>query len=274
MSKQAPLIGITGHFTETSAGYRVVAAGQAYVDAVRLAGGFPVVLPPVFDIDLIRESLDRVEGMLFTGGKDIDPAHYGEQILGPSVHPEPERDAFELPLILEAIRRDLPVLAICRGCQVLNVALGGTLWQDLPAQRPGCLVHTQKAPRDAVTHTVEIGRDSLLGDLLHALGTENTLQTNSFHHQAARDIPKRLVPVAFAPDGTVEAIELPDRSFVVGIQWHPEHLVVEYPEHRRLFEALVQASTRARNGSHGDGLVASQSPPQMQSPLRAPSRLR
>ena len=273
VSKKAPLIGITGHFTETSAGYRVVAAGQAYIDAVRLGGGFPVVLPPVFRADLIGESLDRIDGVLFTGGKDIDPAYYGEQILGPSVHLEPERDAFELPLIREAIARDMPVLAICRGCQVLNVALGGTLWQDLPAQRPTGLAHTQKAPRDAVTHTVEIGSDSLLGDLLHAAGSGSTILANSFHHQAARAVPERLVPVAFASDGTVEAIELPDRTFVVGVQWHPEHLVVEYPEHRRLFEALVQASVRGPSArDHGYALGAPQPHARMLPPLRAPSQ--
>jgi putative glutamine amidotransferase len=245
---EAPIIGITGHFTETSTGYRVVAAGQAYIDAVRLAGGFPVLLPPVSDEAMIRESLDRVDGVLFTGGRDVDPVHYGERILGPSVHVEPERDAFELPLIREAIARDMSVLAICRGCQVLNVALGGTLWQDLPAQRPGGLLHTQKEPRDAVTHPVRVESGSLLADLLTSPlnGRTEYVQANSFHHQAARVVPTSLLPVAFASDGTIEAIELGNRSFVLGVQWHPEHLVAEHVAHRRLFEAFVRTAARER----------------------------
>jgi putative glutamine amidotransferase len=245
----APLIGITGHVTETAAGYKVVAAGQAYVDAVRLAGGFPILLPPVSDPGRIAESFAIVDGLLFTGGKDVDPSVYGEAILNAKVVVEPERDAFELPLARESVARDFPVLAICRGMQVLNVALGGTLWQDIPVQIPESeLHHYQKAPRADTTHAVEVTRDSLLGDL--ACRTNGTLlQANSFHHQAARTVAPVLVPVAYAPDGVVEAVELPGREFVLGVQWHPEHLVEEHPSHRRLFEGLVEAACRRRAGA-------------------------
>jgi putative glutamine amidotransferase len=242
----APLIGITGHVTETSAGYKVVAAGQAYVDAVRLAGGFPVVLPPVSELEPIIESLGLVDGLLFTGGKDVDPAAYGETILNAKVVVEPERDAFELPLARESVARDYPVLAICRGVQVLNVALGGTLWQDIPIQVPESEIHHyQKAARSETTHSIEVTRDSLLGDLA-GMANGAVLQANSFHHQAARVLAPSLVPVAYSPDGIVEAVELPNHEFVLGVQWHPEHLVEEHPSHRRLFEGLVAAARRRR----------------------------
>lgn len=238
---QAPLIGVTGHLTETSTGAHAVAANQAYLDAVRLAGGYPVILPPLHHRQGLEETLERVDGLLFTGGRDVDPAHYGQPIFGPSVHIEPERDAFELPLAALAFERDVPVLAICRGCQVLNVALGGSLWQDLPSQRPSEIAHMQKAPRDAITHRVEVSRASYLAQLL-GVTNGDAVHTNSFHHQAAREVPNVLVPVAYAPDGTIEAVEAPGRTFTIGVQWHPEHLVLEHEPHRRLFEAFVEAA--------------------------------
>jgi putative glutamine amidotransferase len=248
LEDRAPLIGITGHVTETSAGYKVVAAGQAYVAAVQLAGGFPVLLPPVDHPAQIAETLSRVDGLLLTGGKDIDPAHYGEPRLNQRVVIAPDRDAFELPLTRHAVERNFPVLAICRGMQVLNVALGGTLWQDLPAQVPESgLRHYQKEPRSETTHDVEVTRDSLLADLACARnGT--LLPANSFHHQATRNLAAGLVPVAYTADGLVEAVEMPDRDFVLGVQWHPEHLVFDHEGHRRLFEGLVQAASRRRTG--------------------------
>jgi putative glutamine amidotransferase len=244
-----PLIGVTGHPTETAAGRKVVAANDAYIEAIRLAGGVPVVLPPVYGRPEIVEALAHVDGVLFTGGKDVDPARYGETLLNTKVSPEPERDAFELPLAAEAVERNTPVLAICRGMQVLNVALGGTLWQDIPDQLSEALPHYQKAPRDEATHTVEVRRDTLIGDLV--CGANGTLlAANSFHHQAARSIAPPLVPVAHTPDGVVEAIEAPSRDFVLGIQWHPEHLTAA--EHRRIFEGLVRAALRYRSRRETD----------------------
>jgi putative glutamine amidotransferase len=240
-----PLIGVTGHRIETGTEVKTVnvACKEAYLHAVRLGGGIPVVLPPSDDPAEVAALLDRVDGVLFTGGRDVDPRHYGEPVLNHTVHLEPYRDAFELPLAREAVERDLPVLGICRGCQVLAVALGGSLWQDLPAQRPGGLAHQQAAPREVVTHEVRVERDSLLGDVL-AEFARLPLQTNTFHHQAAKDAPASLHVVACASDGTIEALELPARRFVLGVQWHPEDLAASRREHRRLFEALVDAARR------------------------------
>ncbi len=243
------LIGVVGHSTETAAGRRVVAAYDPYLDAVRLAGGVPVILPPATNPAEIAATLELVDGVLLTGGKDIDPARYGETVLNTKVAPEPERDAFELPLAARAVERNFPLLAICRGMQVLNVALGGTLWQDLPEQLSDALQHSQKAPRDETTHRVELQGASLLGDLV---GEVDGLEANSFHHQAARAIAPRLVPVAHTADGVVEAIEAPERDFVLGIQWHPEHLAATRPEHRRLFEGLVRAAQRHRSSRLAD----------------------
>ncbi|CAA9228338.1 MAG: Glutamine amidotransferase, class I [uncultured Chloroflexi bacterium] len=224
----------------------MVAAGEAYVAAVQLAGGFPMLLPPGDLPGHIEDALTRVDGVLFTGGKDVDPRRYGQTVLNARVVIEPGRDAFELPLAQLAVARNYPVLAICRGMQVLNVALGGTLWQDLPAQIPESEVHHyQKAPRSETTHDVDVTRDSLLGDLVCA-GSGTRLPANSFHHQAARVMAPPLSAVAHAADGLVEAVEMPDRDFVVGVQWHPEHLVFDHEGHRRLFEGLVKAARKRR----------------------------
>jgi putative glutamine amidotransferase len=249
-----PLIGVTGHRPSGEGAPRgTVAAKEAYLAAVLAAGGLPVVLAPVETREEIEAILDAVDGLLFTGGQDIDPARFGQPLLNQTVKTEPDRDAFELPLIREAIARDLPLLAVCRGCQVLNVALGGTLWQDLPAQRPQGLPHRQEGPRSAVTHAVRIEPESLLA---RVVGDERTLLTNTFHHQAARDVAPGLAVSATAPDGTVEALEAPRNRFVLGVQWHPEDLVPARAAHRRLFRALVDAARSAPRAAQPAALTA------------------
>jgi putative glutamine amidotransferase len=237
-----PLIGVTGHRLETGTEVKTlnVTCKESYLHAVRLGGGIPVVLAPTDNPDAIAEMLERLDGVLLTGGRDVDPSHFGEATFNDTVHVEPHRDAFELPLSRQAVERDLPTLAICRGAQVLNVALGGSLWQDLPTQRPSEIAHQQAAPRDALTHDVRVDRDSLLGDLLQEWARE-PIRTNTFHHQAAKDVPDPLQAVARAADDTIEAIEAPNRRFVLGVQWHPEELTA-YPAHLRLFEAFIRAA--------------------------------
>ncbi len=242
LPSRRPLIGVTGH-RQLSGGSSLVIAGEAYLSAIRAAGGTPVVLPPVSRPAEVADLLDTMDGLLFTGGHDVDPRHYGETVLNETVALEPDRDAFELPLARAAVGRDVPILAICRGCQVLNVALGGSLWQDLPAQRPQGLLHRQRAPRDVVTHAVQVASGSLLSTVLAEPGV-SLMETNTFHHQAARDVPSSLAAVAYTPDGMIEALEAPACTFVLGVQWHPEHLAATRPEHHRLFRALVDAAAR------------------------------
>jgi putative glutamine amidotransferase len=239
---RAPLIGITGSQAQLPSGITQVSVKESYVTAVRQAGGIPVILAPRELTPVIDETLEHLDGVLLTGGKDVDPCHYGEPVWNETVQLEPERDALELPLVRAAFERDRPLLAICRGCQVLNVALGGSLWQDLPSQQPEALGHYQQAPRDAVTHDVLIVPGSQLAVVLDRFSRE-PLPANTFHHQAVRDVAPALAVSAQAVDGTIEAIEAPARRFFLGVQWHPEELLAR-PAHRRLFEAFVAAAAR------------------------------
>jgi gamma-glutamyl-gamma-aminobutyrate hydrolase PuuD len=235
-----PLIGVVGHWT-THDGERYATAKARYLQAVRQAGGAPVVLIPETSEREIAARLDNVDGLLLTGGYDVDPGVYGETMLNDTVRVDAERDAFELPLARLAFERDVPLLAICRGCQVLNVALGGTLWQDIPAQLPSAGAHRQHAPMAAVTHAVRVAAGSMLACLLDR-PEGVTLQTNTAHHQAIRDAAHSLAVVGHAEDGVVEAVGAEGRRFVLGVQWHPESLAEAWPEHLRLFQGLVQAS--------------------------------
>ena len=210
-----------------------------YVRSVETGGGLPLIFAPGRPEDA-AELLDHVAGLVLTGGADIDPRIYGE-----APHPElgpvhPERDAFEVALAREALRRDLPVLAICRGHQVLNVAMGGTLVQDIPSQLPGAGAHDPDVERWQTCHDVEILPRTRLREIL---GTER-VAVNSFHHQAVKTLGRELVLSARSADGVVEGIEMPrDRKrFVVGVQWHPESFWDHPPGLRSLFEALVHAA--------------------------------
>ena len=209
---------------------------QDYLDAVAGAGAIPVVIAPeaTAAADLI---MSRVDGLMLVGGVDVHPTNYGESILNDTVTPGPERDALELALLQSAFKRDVPVLAICRGHQVLNVACGGTLWQDLPAQRPDGLGHSQRGDPHSAGHELQVAE----GSLLHRIVGSARLSTNSFHHQAIRRIGQGLQATAWTSDGLVEAVEDPAHRFVLGVQWHPEEMLDSAP-HRALFKAFVQAA--------------------------------
>jgi len=212
-----------------------MALGMTYLQAIERAGAVPVVLPPcVSDLEAL---ISRLDGVCLSGGPDLDPEAYGvrerHEELGPT---EPALDRFELALARAADRRGTPLLAICRGAQLLNVARGGTLIQHLP-DAVGCEIeHRQREPADALGHAVEIEPGSRLAELLG--WTEG--RVNSFHHQAVDRLGRGLRVSARAPDGTVEAFEAPDRPFLVAVQWHAEYLVGR-PEHARLFDAFVAA---------------------------------
>ena len=237
---RTPVIGVTGHWV-THGTSRDLSVRERYVRGVVMGGGVPVVLAPETSERRIGEVLDDVDGVLLTGGNDIDPALWGERVLNDTVRIDEERDAFELPLARLAVERDLPVLAICRGCQVLNVALGGSLWQDIPTQIPTASQHRQHAPMETLAHDVWVAEGSRLATVLGTSGSR-PVPVNTSHHQAVRLAGAGLHSSAYCKDGVIEAVEAPERRFVLGVQWHPEWLAEAWPEHRRLFEALVQAA--------------------------------
>ena len=209
-----------------------------YVKAVELGGGLPVILAQVGE-PAVGEMLSRLDGVLITGGRDAPPERYDEKPGEKTKLVTPERDAFDF-LLLEKLRtRNLPVLAICYGVQALNVAFGGTLWQDIPSQLPKALKHHREENGPRRFHTVDIVGDTLLHRIL---GVER-LETNSSHHQAVKDTPAPLRQVAFSRDGVVEAIENPEHRFMLGVQWHPESLT-DRELHRKLFEAFVAEASK------------------------------
>jgi putative glutamine amidotransferase len=215
---------------------REMALGLTYLTAIEAAGGLPVVIPPL-DSDAFEPMLTRLDGICLSGGPDLDPALYRRDRhseLGPV---EPDLDRIELELVRCADARGLPLLAICRGQQALNVARGGTLHQHLP-DRPGVTIdHRQQLAGDQDTHSVEISQGSRLAELM---GTTHA-RVNSFHHQAIDRLGVGLRAVAWSPDGVIEGVESPARGFAVGVQWHAETLTAR-AEHAALFEGLVAAA--------------------------------
>ncbi|MDP9135757.1 MAG: gamma-glutamyl-gamma-aminobutyrate hydrolase family protein [Actinomycetota bacterium] len=214
---------------------REMALGMVYMRAIELAGGLPVVLPPLGH-DLIAPLLDRLCGICLSGGPDIDPEGYGEGSRNPQLGTtEPDLDAYELALAQLADARRMPVLGICRGVQALNVARGGTLHQHVGDFTDGSVEHRQAARGRIQTHSVRIEPGSRLASVMGVIEAE----VNSFHHQAADRIGQHLRAVAWAPDGIVEGIERPGPELYLGVQWHAESLV-DRPENLALFRELVE----------------------------------
>ena len=213
-----------------------------YEESVRRAGGDVRVLDLAADSPAVV--MESVRGLLLTGGGDIRPELYGA-VAHPTFDPaEPGRDEYEIELVRLATERDVPILAICRGVQLLNVARGGTLIQDIPDEVGTTVEHRIKEPRFAIAHDVWLTRDSLLERTLRErLEDADSCAVNSRHHQAPRDLGQGLIASATAPDGVIEAIEDPSRRFCLGVQWHPENFW-RTGEFRTLFEAFVQACRR------------------------------
>jgi len=238
-----PVIGITGHANQSAhpPNLPLFAIGQPYVQAVELGGGAAVVIPPHVDEKKLCAIFEYLDGLILSGGGDVLPALYGEDDSGLLWRMDEQRDRTELALARWAMAKALPLLAICRGIQVLNVAAGGTLVQDIPTQVPHPLSHSSPVagrPLSVVAHTVEVAAGSQLAALVGA----GELGVNSAHHQAARDVGAGLVVTARAPDGVIEGLESPDHPFCVGVQWHPEVMAESHPVMRRLFEGLVEAA--------------------------------
>ncbi len=239
VDQRLPTIGITCTIFQRDQNQRPPDTGQnqSYVDAVIRAGAAPLLIPNVTDRALLRTLYGRLDGLLLSGGGDIDPTYYGEARHEKCGLPSPERDETELALIRWAVEDGMPLLAICRGIQVLNVALGGTLYQDIEAQAPGAERHSWSPgyPRDYIAHSVSIEPQTRLA---HIVGAD-PLPVNSFHHQSVKDVAPGLTVTARAPDQIIEAVEANGHAFVVGVQWHPEGLASSDTRAQGLFDALV-----------------------------------
>ena len=239
-----PLIGITPALSTDTLPHGTFerhVLNRAYVDAVVAAGGFPLLLPAQ-DEAHAEVLLDAVDGLLLSGGGDVEPSRYGATTVHPATYGvHPLRDAWELALLAGAYARDLPILAICRGIQVVNVGLGGTLVQDVEDQWPGAIQHRQVERGLAVD---EVGHEVAVvpGTLAEEVFGVARLGVNSYHHQAVRDVAPGLVAAATAPDGVIEAVAAPGKAFVLGVQWHPELMFERHPAHLKPFAGLVEAA--------------------------------
>lgn len=214
-----------------------------YLDGIAAAGGIPVVLPLTEDEQVLGQLANDVDGFLMTGGQDVSPALYGEERLDSCGEDLPVRDGMESRIFQLCLERDVPVLGICRGIQLMNVLLGGTLYQDLPSQHPTETEHHMSPPYDRPVHQVEICKGTPLFDLIQ---TER-MDVNSYHHQAVRDKAPALQTMAVSEDGLIEAVCLPERPFVWAVQWHPELSWRTDEKSRRIFEAFVGRCASERN---------------------------
>ncbi len=211
-----------------------------YPAALAASGALPVVIPLGLPEDALADLFARLDGLCLAGGVDVDPAHFGETRHSALGHVDAQRDATELTLARWALAADLPLFGICRGIQLLNVAAGGTLYQDLAAQMPAAQRHDfdhVDSPWERPVHAVRVAADSRLAALV---GTGEVM-TNSFHHQAVKEVAAGFVPCAWTADGVVEGIEALGRRFALGVQWHPEGMFATDPLARELFAAFVAA---------------------------------
>lgn len=242
-----PLIGLScGSLIDREWSPPFVGLRKTYIDAVASAGGAPLLIPLVGDEDALRAVYEQIDGLLLSGGGDVDPRIYGEEPIPELGAVDPLRDRVELLLARWAAADGKPVLGICRGVQVINVALGGSLFQDIPAQIGGELAHNGSAAAQNwahMAHDLRIAPESQLAELF---GT-TSLPTNSLHHQSIKAVAPGLRPVAWAPDGVVEALEGEGGAFLIGVQCHPEALQAEAdPRWRALFERFVASCMVAR----------------------------
>ena len=235
----APLIGITTSRQKHQLGFPVIAISEAYVQAVSQAGGIPVSIPLGISGSQIQDLLSRLDGILLSGGGDIDPDRFGAD-----PHPkvnfiDKDRDRVEIQLIQDAIQQEIPFLGICRGIQTLNVALGGTLYTHISDQHPDAIHHAQIEghPKDYLSHEIQIKPETKISS---CMGQSN-LKVNSMHHQGIHQLASGLVATAYAPDGLIEAVELEAYGFGLAVQWHPEWLTAHTPI-QALFQSFIQAA--------------------------------
>lgn len=239
---RSPLIAVTASIRPVDGAPRV-RLNAAYVTAVERSGAIPLVVPPLVNATDAWHIVDTVDALLLTGGEDVEPARYGEQPHPTVGEVNAARDATEVALVTAARERRLPTLAICRGIQLLNVAFGGSLVQDIPSQRPDSLPHDPDGPRDRRVHEVQVEPGSRLASLLGA----TSLRVNSMHHQAVDEVADGLRATAWAPDGLIEGLEWAGRDWwAVAVQWHPEELE---GKDTALFRGMVHEASAPRDRS-------------------------
>ncbi len=251
--KRRVMIGLTPDMDD-GAKLRPAARGQRflylwdrYVRAVHDHGALPVILPVTTDLSLIRDTASRLDGILLTGGGfDVPPEYYGAKP-GPGLGVlKPDRSFFERALIREAVKQDKPVLGICGGMQILAVAFGGTLYQDIRTELPRALEHQQKTPRTRPAHPVTLAPGNVLHRVMALKKTAAPLKlhVNSTHHQAVKSVGKSTTVCAASPDGVIEAIAVEQYRFMVGVQWHPELLYPVFPEQAAIFRAFLKQAAK------------------------------
>lgn len=228
-----PMIGITMHTTD-----KKLEVNNSYIESIERAGGIPICLPLLTEEEQ-RTVLATLDGVLVIGGYDINPLLYGQQPHQKLGEVVTARDDSDLSLIRQALAQNIPVLGICRGHQLLNVAFGGTLIQDINAQVPGALLHAQRSARHELTHTVE-----LVDEVFQQLFGATEIATNSFHHQAVERVGEGLVVAAIAKDGVIEGLYAPGEKYCVSVQWHPEELSATNRHAQKLFASFIEAATK------------------------------
>jgi putative glutamine amidotransferase len=239
-----PLIGLTTYRNLSEQGYPRFSVGEAYTESLVKAGACPVLIPLNITGDKAHHLLNKLDGVLFTGGGDIAPDLYGQ-----APHPlageiDNDRDRQEIQLISQVIDQGIPFFGICRGLQIINVALGGDLYIDIQEQHPNAIKHDYYPdyPREYLAHDIKIDQSSFLG----AVFSVNRTAVNSLHHQGVRNLAPNLKPAAFSPDGIVEAVEMVDHPSGIAVQWHPENLQ-EHESMQKLFRYFVASAADYRS---------------------------
>jgi putative glutamine amidotransferase len=239
-----PLIGLTSSRGVNRQKNNYLFVNEAYTAAITRSGGCPVLIPLGLPVDALQTIVGRLDGILFTGGGDVHPARYGNPFHRLVSDVDPDRDQVEIQLLRETLHTKRPFLGICRGLQVVNVALGGTLYEDLQDQRPGSSRHqfSGEKARSYLAHPVQIDEQSQLSKIIQS----TTAQVNSLHHQGIHELAADLKPVAYAPDGLIEAFELPGYPFGLSVQWHPEWLPPE-ANMDAIFQKFIQIAADHRS---------------------------
>ena len=241
-----PVIGLTA-FTEPTLQKKRVNVSYHYIESIEMVGGIPIVIPECKYPDIAHAYLDRIDGLIISGGVDVSPYLYGENPIKEVEYFSVERDHFEIALVKGAIERGIPVFGICRGTQIINVALGGTLYQDIYKQTGSEFGHNPESmPVDRLYHKVIVEEDTNLKTLFK----DAEFLVNSFHHQSIKDFGENIIASAYSQDGIVEAIEMKNNKFVYGVQWHPEDLTRDYPQFRSLFQYLIDLALEKKGLPH------------------------